>query len=235
MRLYLDANRPSSARSLWERLPIQYNSVWIRFSHALLEYVSWKILEEDGSTYETTTQAFIYAIKSNVYCAYYIAYHETFSKVFEYVEDVEDAEDGSLEQAIEYCNSEQVGSWIGIEGVIDWLRFMIVQALNLDDQLVDSDTSSSSTSSTNDGKGQEQKLIRQDLEWGNKLEALEDECEVNQDLKPKKDNSNGNEQGVENNEQEDDEEADTLMFAGMFRTSMDILTDAGAFKPSSIQ
>jgi hypothetical protein len=197
MRMYIEANRPDSARRLWERLPSNYPSVWIRYSAALLEFVSWKILEEDGSTRESAKMLLDDAIRSNIFCAYYIAFHETFEKVMEYTDDVEDAEDGTLEQAIEYCTSEQMGSWIGTEGATEWIKGAIVEALN----------GTSEKNGTN--------LSAEDVEWEKKVADIELIHE------------NASEEENEEDEDEENTEPDELMFAGMFRVGMDMLSDAG--------
>jgi septum formation inhibitor MinC len=214
MRMYLNANRPDSARRLWEKLPSDYTSVWIRYSAALLEFVSWKILEEEGSTQETAEQLLVQAIRGNMYCAYYIGFHETFEQIMEYTEDVEDAEDGTLEQAIEYCNSEQMGSWVGTEGAIEWVQSVIVRVLN---------------SETISG------LSFSDLAWEDKLDEMEKSFEEDQANNRDEDNdvdeiSVENESDDDNEDAEDiDEKVDLGMFIGMYRTSMEMLQDAGAF------
>ena len=198
MQMYLGTNRPDSARSLWERLP-KDRSVWIRYSAALIEFVSWNLLHEKESTEVSAEALLVQAIQANVFCAYYIAYHDTFSHVVEFVEDVEDAEDGTVEQAIEYCNSEQMSHWIGTEGAIDWIRSFLLQAIK-----------SKSTSKS----GQ---LSMNDVDWESKL------CEIEL--------QEGDKANDHDDEQEEDvdREPDTIMYAGMFRTAMDMLTDDGAF------
>jgi len=233
MRMYLEANRPDSARRLWEKLPDEYASVWIRYSAALLEYVSWKILEEKGSSEGTAMELLKEAIRGNVYCAYYIAYHETFRQVMEYTEEVEDAEDGTLEQAIEYCHSEEMGNWAGTEGAVEWIRGCILESLNGKDgnDGDDDDTDEEETSC----------LTKKDFEWEEKLATAEKKYEetkmtmavsrdgdgdsTDQDQEPEPEQKE--EQEEEGNE--DASEADFLMFTGMFRTGMDMLSDSGAF------
>lgn len=212
MRLCIEANRPDSARKLWERLPSNYSSVWIRFSAVLLEYVSWNILKEEGSTKDTAAKLLLEAVRANVFCAYYIAFHETFGQVFEYTEDIEDAENGSLEQAIEYCNSEQMGSWVGTEGAVEWIRGALLQALHVSVQ----------------GGTDESLLERCDVDWSSRLVKIEVEYEA---MEAKKENnvtedscSDDDEEGENSNK-----ELDLLMFSGMFRTGMDMLSDIGAF------
>lgn len=151
MRLYMEMNRPASARRLWERLSPDDPSVWIRYSAALVEFVSWKILGEDGSTQESAESLLADAILSNVFCAYYLAFSDTFKNIMEYTDDIEDAHEGqSLEEAIEYCCSEQFGAWKGTEGALEWVRDFVLRAIN-----------------GNPGAGG--KLSPNDLDWRDKL------------------------------------------------------------------
>lgn len=197
MRLYLEANRPESARRLWERLEND-TSVWIRYSAALVEYVSWKLLEEKGSTRESAEALLAKAIQANVFCAYYLAFSETFDTVMEYTEDIEDANEETLEEAIEYCCSEQHGAWMETEGSIEWLKQVILRALN-------------------GGVVAGGKLTKTDLEWEERLEQL-----VQEQIEYENDE-------MEAETKDEEEEHDTKMFAGMFRTGMEMLQDAGEF------
>jgi predicted RNase H-like HicB family nuclease len=206
MRLYLEANRPESARRLWERLPND-KSVWIRYSAALVEYVSWKLLKEKGSTRESAEALLAQAIQANVFCAYYLAYFETFESVMEYTEDIEDAHEQTLEEAIEYCCSEQHGAWLGTDGAIEWLQRFILHALN--------------------GRPVAGGALRSsDMEWQDRLVQLEIEYETRK--------SDGNSDEPRSDDDDDDsrsdeDEPDTKMFAGMFRTGLEMLQDRGDF------
>ena len=157
MRLYLEANRPESARRLWEKLPND-TSVWIRYSAALVEYVSWNVLKEDGSTRESAEALLAKAIQANVFCAYYLAFSDTFDAVMEYTEDIEDADETTLEESIEYCCSEQRAAWVETDGSIEWLRQVILRALH-------------------GGRVAGGGLTKSDLEWEERLEQLVDERE----------------------------------------------------------
>mmetsp|Transcript_4749 Transcript_4749/g.9071 ORF Transcript_4749/g.9071 Transcript_4749/m.9071 type:complete len:472 (+) Transcript_4749:77-1492(+) len=218
MRMYLDANRPESARRLWEKLPTNYSSVWVRYSAALLEFVSWKILKEEGSSQESAEALLVTAIRANLYCAYYISFHETFQQVMEYTDEVEDAADGTLEQAIEYCNSEEMGNWIGTEGAVSWIKNFVVRVLK--DSSKDCGVSG---------------LKKEDLEWEEKLATLEREYDEESGKTVQK-IEDRQISVVEPREYESDEdvasqhsEVDLLMYIGMFRTGMDMLSDAGEF------
>ena len=199
MRLYLEANRPESARRLWERLEHD-SSVWIRYSAALVEYVSWKLLKEKGSTRESADALLARAIQANVFCAYYLAFSETFDTVMEYTEDIEDANEETLEEAIEYCCSEQRGAWMETEGSIEWLKQVILQAMK-------------------GGTVAGGKLTKADLEWEERLEQL---------VQQQQQEENSNDE-MEAESEDDDEEHDTKMFAGMFRTGMEMLQGTGEF------
>ena len=98
----MEANRPESARRLWERLSPNDPSVWIRYSAALIEFVSWSVLKEESSNRDTAERLLASAIKTNIYCAFYLAFFDTFDEVMDYTDEIEDATDDSpLEQAIE--------------------------------------------------------------------------------------------------------------------------------------
>eukprot|EP00554_Chaetoceros_debilis_P006944 CAMPEP_0194077120 /NCGR_PEP_ID=MMETSP0149-20130528/3778_1 /TAXON_ID=122233 /ORGANISM="Chaetoceros debilis, Strain MM31A-1" /LENGTH=498 /DNA_ID=CAMNT_0038758041 /DNA_START=45 /DNA_END=1541 /DNA_ORIENTATION=- len=229
MRMYLDANRPGSARRLWEKLPSDYSSVWIRYSAALLEFVSWKVLGEEGSSEKSAMDLLVEAIRGNVYCAYYLSFHDTFHQVMEYTEEVDDAEDSTLEQAIEYCNSEQMGSWMGTEGAVEWVQSVVLHTLN--DK---SSGSGSSVGADNHGKDTDDAsennknniLQRGDLDWETGLDQLE--RDFDEDKSNDAESVNSNDDSIDGNDEEE-AEVDFLMFAGMFRTSMEMLSDAGKF------
>jgi hypothetical protein len=213
MRMYLEANRPDSARRLWEKLPSDYASVWIRYSAALLEFVSWKVLEEKGSDKNSAEKKIVQAIRANVYCAYYIAFHETFHQVMEYTDEVEDAEDGTLEQAIEYCNSEEMGNWLGTEGAVEWVQDIILRTLYSEGRAEDDDDEESES------------LQKEDLEWEQKLATMEKDFEENNASNQNKGSAEEAEEYEEDEDESGGPNVDLLMFTGMFRTAMDMHLD----------
>jgi tetratricopeptide (TPR) repeat protein len=233
MRLYMDMNRPDSARRLWERLSPLDPSVWIRYSAALVEFVSWKILKEDGSTQESAESVLSKAIRANVFCVYYLAFFDMFQQVMEYTDEIEDAHEGeSLEEAIEYCSSEQMGAWQGTEGALEWVKDVVVRALNGDSV----------------ASGQ---LSSHDLEWREKLKDVvqqnvsngesstdsvkSDEgssASIGQDEDDDADERDSIDQDEDEDADADADEpvADVAMFAGMFQTSMEMVEDSGKLK-----
>jgi hypothetical protein len=207
MRLYMEANRPDSARRLWEKLPPTDPSVWIRYSAALVEFVSWNILNEPESTREIAEAHLVKAIKANVFCAYYLAFWKTFDEAMDYTDDIEDAHEGSpLEEAIEYANSEQgYGAWQGTDGALDWIRDVIIRGLN--------ETSSGVASGD---------LKSDDLEWRSKLRALE--------VAPDDGESGGRHDNESVKDNDAGPEPDTEMFCGMFETAMEMLEESGELR-----
>lgn len=222
MKLYLEANRPESARRLWERLPPDDPSVWIRYSAALIEYVSWKLLDESGSTEESAQALLTKAIQTNVFCAYYLAFWDSFQPVMEHTDEIEGAtEEHPLEEAIEYCTSEQgYGAWRGTDGALEWIKGVIVSTLAF-------------------REGSRNALSRDDLAWKDKLDTIKaeymetsstvgaDEAEEGDDDKDEA--SAGGEDDDNDDEDADEEESvvDGAMFAGMFETAMEMLESSG--------
>ena len=199
IRLYLEHNRPDSARHLIEQYEHDSNC-WIRYSAALIEYVSWKLLGEKGSTRASTEATLKQAMQVNPYCALYLAFFSTFQKTMEYTEDVDESADSGLEEAIEYANHEQgAGAWMETEGAIDWLKRVVQRALQT-----------------------------KTLEWSSSLQVLEDLYREQQDSDKEEPQSvANNDAGEEDDGDDHDDEVDVLMYAGMFRTAMEILEENG--------
>lgn len=212
MKLYIEANRPESARRLWEKLSPDDASVWIRYSAALIEFVSWKILEEPGSTEETAMALLKKAIQTNIFCAYQLAYWEAFQDAMDYTDEIEDAtEEEPLEEAIEYCNSDQgMGSWHGTEGALEWLKETLQVAL----------------------KGKIDGLTTDDLQWRPKLADIKREYEAQAAAAmPEVDEEEEENSHRDTDSESDEEEEPTIdgaMFAGMFETAMEMLEQAGS-------
>ena len=221
MNMYLSTNRPSSARKLWNLLPFD-SSAWIRYSAALIEYASWNLLKEDGSTQRSAESALANAIRGNVYVVYVLGWKEMFDRAMEYTADVVewgDGESGSVLEAVEYygCgvmekededDERGLAVWLGTEGSLDWVRSFVLRVLN-GNYVVD------------DEEGDLKNILSG---WETKLAEEEEAYE-----KQVKERTTSNE---EDDGDAEDEEPDVLMYSGMFRTAMDWLQDAGEFKKS---
>ena len=258
MRMYLEANRPDSARRLWERLSHD-GSAWIRYSAALIEYVSWRVLEEEGSSRKTAEDLACMAIAASPFCAYSIAFHGTFERVMEYGDELEDEDPGSLQEAIEYCHSEQMGSWLGTDGAVKWIQSVVLRLLNGGRSTVDSEYAEDARTRLQSWES-DLARIEEEFEAAEKEKEREeaaaavalqegDDTSTNHYgpsgtgggggdgpgynwRKDKRRSPDGrgdgnNEEYTYYDEQSSPEEPDLLMYSGMFRTAMDMLSDAG--------
>jgi hypothetical protein len=218
MRMYTKLGRTEAALRLGQRLEDD-RSVWIRYSHAL---VSVQTKQEDAE------QQMVRAIQANSFCAYYLAFHDTFCSVMEYTDELEEADDvpqSSLEEAIEYCVSEASQQWKE-SGAAEKLRQLLLQAK----------------------KGNHQDLQQSAVEWSERLEMIESEYDArmgasSEPVETEADAVSGEDvdaavvddespgTATDSEEGEDDEEppVDVRMYAGMFRTAMEMLQEAGSF------
>jgi hypothetical protein len=224
MNMYLFTNRPSSARKLWNALPND-TSAWIRYSAALIEYVSWNVLNEEGSNRQIADEALANAIRGNVYVAYLLGWKDMFDKSMEYVADVVDWGDGvssSIIEAVEYygCgvveeeNERGMALWLSTEGSLEWVRSFVLRVLNGDEDEI--------------SLGLKDVLMGWEARLADEEEAYEKEGSEKASLKEAEESTDA----TESVDDEEDEEPDLLMYAGMFRTAMDWLQDAGEFKQS---
>lgn len=234
MRMYLDLKRYDGAFRLGERLTDDW-SVCIRFSVAV---VAAKENKPEAEKY------IVRAIQANPFCAYYLAFYDTFNGVMEYTEELEEAEDepqSSLEEAIEYCCSNHAAMWLDSKANVT-LRNILVRA----------------------AQGNHSELSPSDLEWNQRLTKIEveserlaqvaalkaEEDESSNDEQEKDDDSqeDGHSQGDRERREEDSEDGsrddsqqedesedgseekekiDVRMYAGMFRTAMEMLQESG--------
>ncbi|CAI5741897.1 unnamed protein product [Hyaloperonospora brassicae] len=116
----VDEGRGLEARALIEQQQ-DLDSAVLAYCQVIIEYVSWEVLEEEGSSEEVVQAAFRKAFRLNPFIAVVIAYHETFFQVMEYVEDIKDATRGSIEEAFVYV-SQHIGVWIDTVGAYEWIE-----------------------------------------------------------------------------------------------------------------
>jgi len=244
MNMYLSCNRPESARELWTRLR-EDGSAWVRYSEALIEYASWNVLNEKGSTAKVAESALARAIRGNVYAGYRLGWSRTFERAMEYTDEVVGGgimvgkEGGSLLEAIEYgcrcyhpssssadgCDGTSgrddddddedrdagMAMWMGTEGSLDWVRSVVLRVLNENEDDGEADQG---------GRSDPDRLTKADLLcWEGRLKVEEGDGDG--------DDASG--RGDDGGDDEDEEGPDVPMYAGMFRTAMDWLQDAGEF------
>lgn len=196
MRMYIDLNRLDAAYRLGERLH-KDDSCMIRFSMAL---VACHLKKAD------TEQLMIQAIQCNIFAAYYLGYYDTFVGVMECTEDLQNVDEqpqSTFEEALEYCSSNHGMLWQKTAGAMEAIQRIL------------RDTS---------------KLEPAEMEWSDRLSKIEAELESRQDASTHATSTSDSiEQQTDNNESEEDEspqqqeEVDVGMFAGMFRTAMEMI------------
>ena len=92
------------------------------YCRAIIAFVSWAVLKEDGASSEAAAAALDTAHAANPFILAWVAYHEEFVDVVDTdgLYDQE-AEPGSLEEAFIFC-ADHLGPWLDTEGVRDWAR-----------------------------------------------------------------------------------------------------------------
>lgn len=221
MRLYLQLNRHDAAQRLGQERLLEDTSTLIRYSAA---WVSTKL--KNG----TVQDAMVRAIRCNPFCAYYLAFYDTFSGVMEYTEEMEEAEDqpqSTFEEALEYCTPDTAKKWKAT-GADVILRKLLKGCLQGD---------ASSPLAQNDLKWEERLTkIVQEYESRQSAAALleesdttepQEEQEESQEEQAEPQEEQDYSDDSESNEEEDAEPLDLTMYAGMFRTAMEMLEEAG--------
>ncbi|GMF35938.1 unnamed protein product [Phytophthora lilii] len=116
----VDEGRGAEARTLIEEHKDEESPV-LAYCQVIIEYVSWEVLEEEGSSEEVVQAAFRKAFALNPFMAVVIAYHETFFQVMEYVDEIKDPKRGSIEEAFVYV-SQNIGVWVDTVGAYQWIE-----------------------------------------------------------------------------------------------------------------
>ncbi|RLN57752.1 hypothetical protein BBJ29_005695 [Phytophthora kernoviae] len=116
----IDEGRGAEARALIEEHKDD-KSVVLAYCRVIIEYVSWEVLEEEGSSEEVVQAAFSKAFALNPFIAVVLAYHETFFQVMEYVDEIKSPKEGSIEEAFVYV-SQNIGVWVDTVGAYQWIE-----------------------------------------------------------------------------------------------------------------
>lgn len=122
LRMYLDLQRWETAWQFVSEQMANASSVWIAFSRVLLAF---KLDKPEPD------QHLIAAVRSNIYCAYYLAFFDTFRTVMEYTDDLTESDDEpqtDLEEAIDYCNA-CAADWQSVDAARS-MKTLLVQALS---------------------------------------------------------------------------------------------------------
>ena len=247
MRLYLEVNRPQSVYQLWttrlapalEKNKHNYKetSAVVLYSVALVEYIRWKDFGEGSRKQAEASLA--RAFCGNILCGYYVAFCEFFHQHMEYTDEIDQAEHtghNALADAIEYCDSEQMGMWMGTDGAVEWVQETLLRGLHGQQlaggslSLADLEWSPTLIRVEEEFKAQQQQQQQQQEEEENE-EDREQSQDGTEDGSGGEDSSKGddNDDDDDNNEEDDDNHhVDILMYAGMYKTTMEMLYESGA-------
>jgi tetratricopeptide (TPR) repeat protein len=234
MRMYLDLKRYDSAFRFGEQLADD-SSVWIRYSFAVVAFQQKKPEAEEYM---------VRAIQANPFCAYYLAFYDTFNGVMEYTEDLAESEDepqSSLEEAIEYCSSEQVPMWLDSKANLT-LKNILVRAaqgnhsrlkaseLEWSDRLVRIEEESdriAKEAALREDEEEEESDDRADEDRSEDEEDVQEEERQRRKQKDRSEEDEGEDEEDHSDEDEEEVKVDVRMYAGMFRTAMEMLEESG--------
>ncbi|TMW67739.1 hypothetical protein Poli38472_007411 [Pythium oligandrum] len=116
----IDEGRGDEARALVDKYNGSASAV-LAYCRVIIEYVSWEVLEEKGSSEEVVREAFLKAFELNPFIAVFIAAHESFFQSVEYIEDIKDPKVGSIEESFVYC-ANNIGVWLDTVGACAWIE-----------------------------------------------------------------------------------------------------------------
>ena len=122
LRCYMDAADAVKARALIDRFK-EDRSCCFMYNKALIEFISYKLLQEKGSSQELCDAALEEAYKANPYALFALAYNSVFADTIEYAALIRQAPEGSVEDAISFFDSD-MELWDDVEGAIDWVRIL---------------------------------------------------------------------------------------------------------------
>lgn len=132
LRCYFDNADGVKSRELLERFPDDEFACFA-YGRALLEHISFAILEETDSSSELRNEMLSKAYSSNPYVLWMLVYNDIFSDVIneagEDMVEIISPTAGSIEDAYRYFFAD-LGIWQDTEGAIKWLKeYMFEQQL----------------------------------------------------------------------------------------------------------
>eukprot|EP00752_Nemacystus_decipiens_P016304 g14580.t1 len=125
VRLLLDVGEADKARAVIDRFPDD-RGCEMAWSLAVIEFVAWSVLQEDGSGEEVADKALRQACQANPFVAWNIAHREIFDEVVEHADEIEKPLAGSVSEAFWYMVREG-GLWESLEGSSDWVADFLMR------------------------------------------------------------------------------------------------------------
>lgn len=185
---------------LSKRIPTDVSS-FVAYTRAV---VACRIGKKQPAAVDTNADAdmeqyMVEAVRSNLYCAYYLAFLDTFREVMEYTEDLSERDEmpqTDLEFAIEYCTDDVLTHSWNSSGARTVLRRLLLDAL----------------------AGRHPGLSPLDVDWRSRLARFQKELSA---TVPDDGTDVPEESGTTTNP------PDVLMYARMFETAMEMLQESG--------
>jgi hypothetical protein len=221
LQMYIGMKKIDSALELGAKYSDD-TSVWVRFPMACM---SLQTSHEQSSLYVQQ------AIQANPLCAWYLAFYDTFVHVMECTDEIvqhEDDPQSLLEEAIDYCASDQVKQWT--DSARKAFRDTLLSVYG----------------------GRHSALHRKDVDWNLRLDRLEEDLGIQDENNDKEENerkvaevdesSSTSDSNNTSGEGDDGSSVtassecnhgtslDLGMYIRMFRTAMDIVRDSGQLK-----
>mmetsp|Transcript_380 Transcript_380/g.693 ORF Transcript_380/g.693 Transcript_380/m.693 type:complete len:363 (-) Transcript_380:57-1145(-) len=125
LRCYMDMGWAAEARQLVEvRFPSD-TSACFAYAGAFVEFVSFSLLQEEGSSKDLADEALKKAVKVNPYVVWVLVHHEYFAEAVDYLEDLERCLGESISpggplEALLFLY-EDVALWRETEGSVEWV------------------------------------------------------------------------------------------------------------------
>ncbi len=125
LRCYMDIADAAKARALIEKFSDDKSCCFV-YTKVLIEYISFKLLKEAGSSEELCNATLEHACNTNPYALYALTYNSVFTDAIEHASLIRSAPEGSVEDAISFFDSD-LELWLDVEGAIEWLREWMIK------------------------------------------------------------------------------------------------------------
>ncbi|KAG5185744.1 hypothetical protein JKP88DRAFT_150685, partial [Tribonema minus] len=125
VRALMDRSLADRARALIERFRDTDTGAVLSWSLVAIEYISWRLLGEDGSDEAVAAAALEAAYAANPFVAWQLAFADEFADVLEYVDDIRDPAPSTVEEAFQYCSWE-AALWQDLEGAAEWIAGWLI-------------------------------------------------------------------------------------------------------------
>jgi hypothetical protein len=135
IQIYMDQAEAGRARALADRFPDDHSAAF-EYTRALLNFLAWSVLAEEGYTEKDAVVSLCTAISANPWTALFMVHADEFTKVVnpDFVDNlarpVFEAR-GTVDEAFKYC-VDGLSCWADCEGAIEWLTAKVLADLPIE-------------------------------------------------------------------------------------------------------